>query len=463
MPQQRKIFKSLLLTAWVQILVLLCLLFRTIVLPKFLPLESYAMLQTYLLFLPYLSFFSFGFNDGFNLRFAHRKRSFFKKKDLSSSFMILVGVTLVEFLVYLFLVFGVYRNSNVVFLFIGINIPVLLIYNFFIYYLQITMRIKKYNIFVLIEKLTFVLLVLLMLITKTLTIHTVLIADVATSLLFISLAIYSTHHELMNTPFSWIKGIVGYIKNIFIGWRFMLGSYLGIVFFTYPRLIAQKNLDIRNFSYFAFAFSIVSIIYALINSVSMIIFPYLAKKDSKDKKSTYISMSDLYLLMLPFLFMSYYFCVFFVELILPEFRTSITYFVLVFLMIIINTKISMVVNNYYKALRKERIMLYDNLIAVIVMGVIMLFINDATTLFVIYTLILFGKATLATVYLQHKIRFRNFTNLVIEMIAMLFFTLSVSATSQYKWLFLFVVIVSTLLILKSKYFYYATVFKRKNK
>lgn len=461
MAKNQSMIKHLFLTAWIQILVLVCLLFRTIVLPKFLSIESYALFQTYLLFIPYLTFFSFGFNDGFNLRFAKHKRSFFRRKDTLSPLIVFITMTLAELVLYFLAITTVFKSFNIVMFFVGINIPVLLTYNFFIYYLQITMRIKKYNFFVLIEKLSFVVLVLVLLLTKNLTLFSVLLLDVATSFIFIGLAFLATKKEILTHNFSLLFGSVGYIKNVMVGWKLMIGSYLGIIFFTFPRLIAQQNFNIREFSYFSFAFSVVSIIYALINSVSMIIFPFLAKKDEENQKNTFIVMSDIYHLMLPILFISYYPAMIFITVVLPEYRSSIAYFTLVFLMIILNTKISMVINNYYKALRKEHIMFYDNLLTVVSMVAIMFIVKNPTLLFIIYIGLLVLKVIAATIYLQLQVQFNNYTNLITEFGIILCFVVSINLKEPLKFGAVTLVVLLSVFMNFSKYKKYASRFLKR--
>lgn len=79
------------------------------------------------------------------------------------------------------------------------------------------------------------------------------------------------------------------IKNIYmIGLPVLVSNYLSLFFINLDKIVVQRTYGYEDFAFYAFAVSAMSIIQILVNSLSIVIYPYIANTREKIENINFV-------------------------------------------------------------------------------------------------------------------------------------------------------------------------------
>ena len=140
-------------------------LFTSFFLPLFISVEDYGYWQLFVLYVGYVGFFAFGFNDGIHLNYAtcsYDKKTAAKFRTFKSLLFAMSAIETFVLIVFITFVFGVNYGKYYTFLFVVLNIIPTLVNGMFTYMNQATMRFKQYAWGNMIDKIIFAIAMLVM-------------------------------------------------------------------------------------------------------------------------------------------------------------------------------------------------------------------------------------------------------------------------------------------------------------
>jgi O-antigen/teichoic acid export membrane protein len=394
--------------------------------PAFLSLEEYAFLKTFTLYIGYVGILHFGFIDGIYLKYGGKYESEIDKKNLKGEHKFLILFQLLVTL--LSCIIGIILDDKILVAF-SICILPMNIQTFFKFIYQ---ALGEFNIYSKIMILTPILLLFtnlfIIFILRIDNFKPFIIGNIISYyVVFIGLEVYFLR------KYKWISAILNYTeirKHFKIGSIIMVANLSSIFFYSVDRWFVKFTLPIEDFAFYSFAISMMSVINVLISSITMTLYPYLAR----NQNSSIVSRVKEYFLIIGTLASGGYFAfVFIVNNFLPKYVPSLNVISILFAgypaIIVINA----LYINLYKAQKREK----KYALAVGKMLLIAILLNFVAI--VIYKSNLsIAIATTISFYIWYLYSYKDFYSLKIdikEKIYLVTFFITFLITSNFlKWL-----------------------------
>lgn len=270
-----KLGKGIIEVLYANILNLMIAVVNGFLLPKYLTVETYADLKTFLLYMSYIGILHFGYIDGIYLKYGGKDLHSIQKEQLATEKKVLA---LFQIIMSLPIMLAGLFTANLSFIFISLCImPYNLIYFYKIIY-QVTGTFHKYRtITVLCPALICAFQVLFIFILKVKkSIWYIGIQVMVYSLVFV-------YYECQN-PLSGFRRRISAGKaktviseNIKLGFVIMLGNFMGVWITSIDRWFVKFCCSVREFAHYSFAVTMLRLINTVVTAFSITLYNYLCK------------------------------------------------------------------------------------------------------------------------------------------------------------------------------------------
>lgn len=355
----------------------------TFLVPKSLGIESYGYFQLYLFYVSYIGFLHFGWADGVFLRYGG---AYYEKLDHSrfgTQFWLYSGLEIVLGLVVG--VIGLFQiepaERGLVFTLIGCAIILLLPRTFLQYLLQCTNRMREYAFLTLIEKIVYFALVCCFLLAETDCFALLIIADLIGKTCSFAYAIYQCRDIVFSRMEPLGKALEETKQNISVGIKLMISNIAGMLIIGIVRLSIEKQWDVATFGKVSLTMSVSNMLMVVIRAVAMVMFPMLRRMDNEKLAPMYSMIRTGLMIPLLGMMVAYYPFKVLLSAWLPQYAESLRYMAILFPMCIFESKMSMLVETYLKALHKEKWLLLVNMTTVLISV-----LSTSITVFVLHNL-----------------------------------------------------------------------------
>jgi len=330
--------------------------------PKILGADEYSYWQLYLFYASYVGFFHFGWADGIYLRFGGEKYSDLDKNYFNTQFWMLtfleiilaVGIAAVTIL------FVDDANKSAVFIAVGACCLLQIPRTFLQYVLQATDKVANYAKNFLLEKIIYAGLVIVLLAAGRRDFQSLVGADLISRGITLVLLVYQCRDIVFRKLTKLSSGLYEAWINLSIGIKLMVANIAGNLLLGVVRWAIQNHWSVETFGRVTLSITASNLLMTLISAVSIVIYPML-KNISVDKyPGVYEKMRNM--LMIPVLGMLiiYYPAKELLSWWLPQYADSLRYMALLFPMCVFESKMTMLVSTYLKAMRKERAIMLIN-------------------------------------------------------------------------------------------------------
>lgn len=358
----RKLASDIIVAFLAQALSIASSVATTLILPKFLGIESFGYWQLFLFYVSYIGFFHLGINDGVYLINGGESRSRIDKKDINSQFAFSNMYQLVfSALLLLVALFGPFEEERC---FVVSTTAILLTINnaglFLGYLFQAMNETKLFSFSAAIESIVFFsgLIALLILGFTDFKPYVLLYCiSKAVRLLYCltkSKDIISAGVEPLSLTaersFSSIK----------VGIKLMISNIVGQLILGVIRFFVDLEWGIEAFSVVSFSLSIASFFLMFLTQVSMVLFPHLKQASRDSVEAYYVLLRNSLSVLLPSLYLLYPPIALLLNLWLPEYSESIQLFIFLFPLCVFEGKMDIVGTTYLKVLRQEKKLLIIN-------------------------------------------------------------------------------------------------------
>lgn len=324
--------------------------------PKVLGVKEYSYWQLYLFYASYVGFFHFGWADGVYLRFGGKRykdldKSYFHTQFWLLSFMEILIAVLISIFAILFVSDG---NKEITLIATGLCCIAQLPRTFLQYVLQSTDRIANYAKNFLLEKMIYAILVVGLLVIGVKDFRVLICADLIARTFTLILLVIECKDIVKGTEIQWKSGIHGAWQNISAGSKLMFASIASMLLTGIVRFAIEDRWSVEVFGKVSLTITASNLLMIFINAVSIVIYPVL--KNLSEEKYTEVYKNLRNMLMIPVLglLLIYYPAKVILSWWLPQYAESLRYMALLFPMCVFESKMSMLVNTYFKALRKEK-------------------------------------------------------------------------------------------------------------
>lgn len=348
-------------------IVLLISTLMVIILPKIIGVNEYGYWQLYVLYTSYTALLHFGWNDGIYLRYGGEEYSNLDKKLFFSQFWMLV---MFETLIMVsFFIVSEFLHLNIDKLFV---MRMMVVCSFFsiprgmlLFILQATNRIKEYAIVTLSEKVVYLFLIVIFLLGGIRNYKIMILADILAkfiSLVYVSYkckdivfrrvnSFYFTFNETFENIKSGIKIAFAYVASTLI---------VGTV-----RFGIEYNWNVATFGRVSLMLSISNMMMIFINAVGLIMFPLLRRTSNEKLPQIYMVLRLILTVSLLGILISYYPLMYVLSLWLPQYIESLPFLVLLFPICLYEGKMALLLNTYFKTMRKEKRLMQVNILTFI--------------------------------------------------------------------------------------------------
>lgn len=392
-----------------------------LILPRIIGVTSYGYWQLYLFYVSYVGFGHLGWIDGIYLKFGGQH---FEELDRGYFFSQFVSYNIFQ-LILSVLIFAYFNlnatTSDTSFITISLAITLFLtnVRFFLSYVLQTTNLIKLSSTITIIDRLAYVILLVLLIGLGQTDYRLMIVADILARLLSLLYAMLICRSIVCQQLSHYVFDLPGIWDNIRVGSNLMLSNVASMLIIGTVRLGIEKVWDVATFGKVSLTLSISSLMMTFINAIGIVIFPMLKRLKEDILPIVYQSLRQLLLVSMLGLMLLYFPLRLFLGSWLQGYEDSLKYMVIIFPMSIFEGKMSLLINTYFKAYRLEKTILKVNVITMAISAVVTLFnvfVLQSLNLAVLsIVLLMIIRSSLAELLLAKRLNFSIVSHLLVEL------------------------------------------------
>lgn len=439
-----------------QIISLAVSFIMNLVLPKFISEYQYALWQTYLLYVGYVGILHFGLLDGIVLRYSQYDYEELDKVRIRSQFKCLLVMTNTFCTIAIICVSLFCQNEmRTVFIMTAIGIITRTIFTYTSYSFQITNRIKYYAEMIIGCRIFYGIGVIAMLLLGFHSFYFFCAVDLGSDVFGVLFSLHNNKGLYFGKSLKIKETLEEAKKNISAGILLMISNWSSFLLTGSARMIIQWHWDKLTFGKVSFAFSITNLFLTFVTAISVVLFPSLKRTNKENLPGLYKKIRAVMNPVLIIILIFYYPGCWILKQWLPEYNNSLLYLGILLPIIIFSSKISLLTNNYLKALRKEKTMLIINLISVgaaICMFTFSAYVTNSLKilLFFIVVAIMFCSILSESVVMK-ELNIFNIREFINEIVMALIFMFTTMMKSQIKGMLVYGLSIIVFLFINRKY------------
>lgn len=402
----------------------------TLIIPKLIGIQEYGYWQLYLFYVSYVGFLHFGWNDGVYLRYGGKNYNDIDKKLLNSQFVMLSLSQIIIGLIILTINerIGTGYDKNYVVKMVSIALVLTNLRYLFLYILQATNRIKDYANITIIDRAIYIILIIILIGLGVRDYKVLIIADIIGRMVSLVLALYLcrdiTFLKINDIKFNFNEAY----ENITAGSKLMIANIASMLIVGTIRFGIEKVWDVETFGKVSLTLSISNMMMIFINAIGIIMFPLLRQTEKRNLSNIYFILRDFLMLLLLGLLIFYYPLKTAMTIWLPQYEESLLFMALIFPIFIYEGKVALLINTYFKTLRKEKLMLKINLITMsisVILTYLSTFIFRSLTVTIANIVILLAfRSIFAEYHLAKILKIEISKDVLLELLLTLIFILS---------------------------------------
>ena len=360
--KSNKLFVNIGISMFVQIVSLLTSFVVSLIVPKFIDILDYSHWQTYVLYSSYVSIFQFGLIDGFILKYSKYDYDELDKEEIRSQLQIFLSflsiISIGTIIVSVFFLDGV---SKILAILLAIAIVVK---NHFWYsstICQITYRIDKYSKITILQRASYLIGVVILLLFGVKEFYWFCIADIIGDFLSGILEIKYNKQLTIGRIKNVKKTLKDIVVNIKCGITLLLANYSTALIIGAAKMLVQFKWGDITFGKISFGFSLTNLFLTFITAISVVLFPSLKRIEENRLPDMYVKIRKLSTSVMFLALSIYYPIALFINAWVPKYSESIGYMLYLLPLVVFVTRTNLLTNNYLKIFRREKQMFAINI------------------------------------------------------------------------------------------------------
>ena len=432
---------------------LVCLfgIVRAIIIPVMLGVINFGYWQFYILYAGFVGIFTFGFNDGIYLRYGGKLNDELPWKRLRGAFFFyFLTLLLISFVLFITLInlddVRMEKLISLKYIIISIVLSGAISLNVFLF--QITNQIKKYSIYILIDKIFFVLLLFLIyFFYSDYNFEYLMIIDCVSKLFLIFIVFIDYRKYIFGRMASFRESWEEFCANIGAGIKLMLANLLAMLILNISRIFIEFYYTTEEFSVFSFGITLTNLGLLLVSAISVVLYPALKQLKKEEYMQFYAELSDAVTFAIFMLLFSYYPIYIFIINFIPDFKDVLIYFNILLVVSLLQIKMNVIINTFYKVLRRERSLLianFESLVFILFLStLVILFYKTINAMAFAMLVVVILRVYRSELYIKNIVSIQNHGQSVLELSILLIFILitqTMSLTMSFIMLSIFFVL-----------------------
>jgi len=337
----------------------------TLVLPKFLGEADYSYWQLYLFYFTYLAYTSLGWCEGTYLKYGGEEYDALPAQKMAGQFCVLAFYEIVVNLIFsVFVVLFVRDEIKVLLLALAAISAILDILRYYLQMvLQATNRIKDYAKIATCERVLFLMFSLMFLFLHKWEFVYYIYAELLARLLSLLLAVVICKRIIFIRPGSIRDIFIESKELISIGYKLLIAGIASQLIIGFVRFAIENKWGNLVFSKVSLALSMVNMIITFITAISVVIFPMLKRMPQEKLIKSYGLIREILTTVLFCVLLAYVPMKIVLQMWLPQYEESFRYLAILLPVCIFETRYTVLLGTFFKALRKEAVQLKANLIS----------------------------------------------------------------------------------------------------
>lgn len=426
------------------------------IIPKFLGIDDYAYLKVFTFYVTYVGVAHLGFLDGIYVKYGAYDYDDLPRKKFRGYVRFLIVFQVIEALALVLLAFLLIRNENRlnIVLFTIFNMIILNITNLWMFIHQITKRFKLFSINTILTKLLYVIGCVLLILNGVRGYKGYVILQTIINIIILFIYIYYNKElvfgkaESTKETFKEAKELIG------IGFFVMIGNFMSVIILGIDRIFVDRLFTIKDFAIYSFAYTLISLFYILLNSLTMVIYPYLRRAKEDTYKSVYETIRISITMLMSVTLCGYFVIKFIVSSFLPQYTESFAILIFLVPTVIYSAQINILIANYYKIMQKTKEYTINNIMALflsIITNIIAYFIYKDIASIAIATLVSFVLWLIySDLYFKKIIKVRVGRAYILDLSILAIFFFSAYFFKWYNGLVIYIVLLILLLTINNR-------------
>lgn len=350
-----------------QLIVLISGFIKALVIPVLLGLSDYGYWQIYVFYTVHIGLFTFGYGDGLYLKYGgHGFADLPLHRIRSANVFYLAVLMLGTVVVVAFAQANDDAERQIVYLAVAANVILLGLTSIVSLTLQATNQLKGYAFLNSADKVFFTLALLALLWDDFQTFTYLIAADTAAKLLVVLLLLHRYHPLFLGARAGWSEGVSEFLDSAGTGLQLLIANLSGMLVLGVGRIIVEYQGALENYAHYAFAVSLANVVLISITALSIVIYPTLRRQPQGNYLAYFNKTTQAYEAFALVMLTGYFPALVFIEHVATTYRPVAAFLNAMFVITVLQGKMQLVNNTYYKALRLERSMLTANLISLLI-------------------------------------------------------------------------------------------------
>lgn len=338
-----------------------------LIIPRIIGVEDYGFWQLYLFYSSYIGFFHFGWNDGIYLRYGGEEYEELDKQLFFSQFYSLLFFQIILAIAVSFIGLNFINNGDRLFIIqmIALEIIIVITRHMLMVVLQATNRIKDYSKIMISDRLLYITLIVLLLFLGVSNYRLLIIADITGKLISLFLAMYLCRDIVFRRITELKCTLNETLINTSVGIKLMFSNIANNLVIGIVRFGIERNWSVKVFGQISLTLSVSNMFLMFIGALGLVIYPLLRRINKDSLTRVYSIMRDLLMAFVIGILVLYMPIKTILSHWLPQYAESLNYMAMLFPIMIYQSKMSLLIDTYMKALRYEKILLRINIITMI--------------------------------------------------------------------------------------------------
>lgn len=323
----------------------------------------YGYFQLYIFYVNYIGFFHFGWADGIYLRYGGAYYDMLNKRKLSGQFWgLLTFEIVISTLICLYgFVFTASEQKTTVVICTAIAVIIVIPRTLLQYILQCTNRIQENAVVITIERVSYLIVVLIVVLSGLKTFLPIVIADLIGKFISLAVAVFYCRDIVTSIPERLYLVCKEAMRNIAVGCKLLFSNLASLLLLGIIRYSMEIHWDIITFGKVSLSLSVSNMLMVMVTAVSLVMFPALRRINEERYAYLYKTIRSVLMVSLLGMLLVYYPAKILLSAWLPQYSDSLEYMAILFPICVFESKYSMLINTYMKTLREEKKLMLVNI------------------------------------------------------------------------------------------------------
>ncbi|WP_367294544.1 oligosaccharide flippase family protein [Latilactobacillus sakei] len=416
----KQVLKNFSYTIFSNLLSLVVSTLVVLIVPKLIGIDDYGYWQVYLFYTTYVGLFHLGWFDGIYLRYGGAHYSDLNKSIFNSQIVLaLIVETVFSIIIIIYSFFITDKNMSYIVVTTAITMVIMNMGQLFLYILQITNQIRKYALFTVIGRASYMFLIILILLLGVRSFRILILADLISRVCSLVFGIYACRELVFRKLKITIVDLKEAETNILVGIKLLIANFSSNLVVGVIRLGIQRFWGVAVFGQISLTLNISNLLMTFIGAISLVLFPTLRRIKS-NVEEVYSNLRIILITLLLCGLLLYFPIQFILPMWLPKYKDSLIYMAILFPMCLFDGKFEILINTFMKSLRLEKALLYLNISSVVFSGIItmlnILYLKNLTVMMFSIVLVLAVRSTIGELIIWKILKIREYRQLSLEVI-----------------------------------------------